>query len=182
MALAESAGASLGRWRDSAPVLAGAGDRPRRRPARSRTEGRPRGSGPELEALRLAVHHPRQVADRLEMVLFAHPLARACFEVLSAATTLARRHRGRRPPGRGPAPAPGGRGHRRRGRRGDGAPGASGPANALYAGLEAEMRQADPGEQAGLRADRLLAEADPRDAARRGRSDRAAALEAEHGW
>ena len=45
-------------------------------------------AGPELEALRLAVHHPEAVADRLERVLFAHPLAQACFEVLSAATTL----------------------------------------------------------------------------------------------
>ena len=45
-------------------------------------------SGPELEALRLAVHHPEQVADRLEMVLFAHPLARAGFDVLSTSTTL----------------------------------------------------------------------------------------------
>jgi len=44
--------------------------------------------GPELEALRLAVHHPEVVADRLELVLFAHPLARACFEALSTATTL----------------------------------------------------------------------------------------------
>ncbi len=44
--------------------------------------------GPELEALRLAVHRPEAVADRLELVLFAHPLARACFEVLSEATTL----------------------------------------------------------------------------------------------
>ena len=45
-------------------------------------------AGPELEALRLAVHHPEVVADRLERVLFAHPLAQACFEVLSTATTL----------------------------------------------------------------------------------------------
>src|ERR1700722_19918864 len=44
--------------------------------------------GPELEALRLAVHDPAAVADRLEMVLFAHPVARACYEALSAATTL----------------------------------------------------------------------------------------------
>ncbi len=44
--------------------------------------------GPELEALRLAVHHPEQVANRLELALFAHPLAGPCFEVLSAATTL----------------------------------------------------------------------------------------------
>jgi DNA primase len=45
-------------------------------------------AGPELEALRLAVHRPAEVADRLEVVLFAHPLARACFEALSGATTL----------------------------------------------------------------------------------------------
>ncbi len=45
-------------------------------------------AGPELEALRLAVHRPEAVADRLELVLFAHPLSRACFEALTAATTL----------------------------------------------------------------------------------------------
>ena len=45
-------------------------------------------AGPELEALRLAVHRPEAVAERLELVLFAHPLARACFEALSGATTL----------------------------------------------------------------------------------------------
>jgi hypothetical protein len=45
-------------------------------------------AGPELEALRLAVHRPEAVAPRLELVLFAHPLARACFEALSGATTL----------------------------------------------------------------------------------------------
>ncbi|MGH9057233.1 MAG: DNA primase [Acidimicrobiales bacterium] len=44
--------------------------------------------GPELEALRLAVHRPEEVADRLELVLFAHPLARAAFEALSEAATL----------------------------------------------------------------------------------------------
>jgi DNA primase len=45
-------------------------------------------AGPELEALRLAVHRPADVADRLEPVLFAHPLARACFDALSSAATL----------------------------------------------------------------------------------------------
>ncbi len=45
-------------------------------------------AGPELEALRLAVHRPEAVAERLELVLFAHPLARACFEALLGATTL----------------------------------------------------------------------------------------------
>jgi DNA primase len=44
--------------------------------------------GPELEALRLAVHRPEAVAERLELVLFAHPLAKAAFEALLAATTL----------------------------------------------------------------------------------------------
>jgi DNA primase len=45
-------------------------------------------AGPELEALRLAVHRPADVADRLESVLFSHPLARACFEALSVSATL----------------------------------------------------------------------------------------------
>jgi DNA primase len=45
-------------------------------------------TGPELEALRLAVHRPEAVAERLELVLFAHPLARACFEALLSASTL----------------------------------------------------------------------------------------------
>jgi DNA primase len=45
-------------------------------------------SGPELEALRLAVHRPEEVADRLERVLFAHPLARSAFDSLSGAATL----------------------------------------------------------------------------------------------
>jgi hypothetical protein len=44
--------------------------------------------GPELEALRLAVHRPEAVAERLELVLFAHPLAKVAFEALLAATTL----------------------------------------------------------------------------------------------
>jgi DNA primase len=50
--------------------------------------GRVAVTGPELEALRLAVNHPEMVADRLELVLFAHPLARACFAALSDANTL----------------------------------------------------------------------------------------------
>ncbi|HUE57968.1 MAG TPA: hypothetical protein VMO88_00155, partial [Acidimicrobiales bacterium] len=45
-------------------------------------------SGPELEALRLAVHRPEEVAARLEAILFEHPLARAAFDVLSEASTL----------------------------------------------------------------------------------------------
>ena len=45
-------------------------------------------SAPELEALRLAVHRPEDVAARLEVVLFEHPLARTAFNVLSDATTF----------------------------------------------------------------------------------------------
>lgn len=45
-------------------------------------------SGPELEALRLAVHRPEAVAARLEGVLFFHPLARSTFDVLTECETL----------------------------------------------------------------------------------------------
>jgi len=45
-------------------------------------------SGPELEALRLAVHSPEKVANRLDRVLFMHPLAAAAFDALSSASTL----------------------------------------------------------------------------------------------
>jgi DNA primase len=45
-------------------------------------------SGPELEALRLAVHRPEDVAARLERNLFAHPLAGSAFDALSAASTF----------------------------------------------------------------------------------------------
>ncbi|HSS10985.1 MAG TPA: toprim domain-containing protein, partial [Acidimicrobiales bacterium] len=49
--------------------------------------GRPSG-GAELEALRLAVHRPEAVADRLEEALFADELYRAAFCALVSATTL----------------------------------------------------------------------------------------------
>jgi DNA primase len=45
-------------------------------------------TGPELEALRLAVHRPEAVAGRLEEGLFADELYRAGFGALSSATTL----------------------------------------------------------------------------------------------
>jgi DNA primase len=48
--------------------------------------GRPvtttRRSGPGLEALKLAVHHPEQVADRLQPVLFVDPVQRQAFLAL----------------------------------------------------------------------------------------------------
>lgn len=62
----------------------------RRDPVRVQTE-RPAPvmvSGPELEALRLAVHRPEEVGPHLDAALFDHPLARSAFEVLSGARTL----------------------------------------------------------------------------------------------
>jgi len=44
--------------------------------------------GPEIEALRLAVHRPDEVADRLEGVLFADEVNLAAFEALCSAETL----------------------------------------------------------------------------------------------
>jgi DNA primase len=44
--------------------------------------------GPEVEALRLAIHRPQEVADRLELALFAHPRTRAAFTALAGADTL----------------------------------------------------------------------------------------------
>jgi hypothetical protein len=45
-------------------------------------------AGPELEALRLAVHRPETVANRLEEALFADDLHLAVFRALASATTL----------------------------------------------------------------------------------------------
>jgi DNA primase len=45
-------------------------------------------SGPEVEALRLAVHRPEEVADRLDLALFGHPLSRSAFRALASADTL----------------------------------------------------------------------------------------------
>ncbi len=45
-------------------------------------------AGPELEALRLAVHRPETVANRLEEALFADELHLAAFRALASATTL----------------------------------------------------------------------------------------------
>lgn len=48
-----------------------------------------RPEGPEVEALRLAVHHPEDIADRLHETLFVHPVTLAGYQALCAATTLA---------------------------------------------------------------------------------------------
>ncbi|HWG73339.1 MAG TPA: DNA primase [Acidimicrobiales bacterium] len=42
----------------------------------------------ELEGLRLALHRPDEVADRLDEALFGHPVARSAFRALVDATTL----------------------------------------------------------------------------------------------
>jgi DNA primase len=54
------------------------------RPASTR-QGR---VSPELEALRLAVHRPEEVADRLDGMLFADEVHLAAFEALCGASTL----------------------------------------------------------------------------------------------
>ncbi|HEX2046687.1 MAG TPA: CHC2 zinc finger domain-containing protein [Acidimicrobiales bacterium] len=48
-----------------------------------------RPEGPEVEALRLAVHRPEEVADTLHEALFADPLVLAGYRALCGATTLA---------------------------------------------------------------------------------------------
>jgi DNA primase len=70
-------------------IAAGGAPTPRERVvARSEDAPEVRLSGPELEALRLAVHRPEEVAARLEGVLFSHPLARSTFDVLTESATL----------------------------------------------------------------------------------------------
>lgn len=83
----------------------GIGRPERGRPAagKSSDAGRPDGPGPwpvpvgpqrspvplpELEALRLAVHHPEQVAGRLDIALFSSELGREAFAQLASAMTL----------------------------------------------------------------------------------------------
>jgi DNA primase len=77
-----------------AATMGGRGDRSQNGRGGRANEGGPDGpapvavSGPELEGLRLAVHRPAEVANRLNASLFAHPLARASFDALSGATTF----------------------------------------------------------------------------------------------
>jgi DNA primase len=77
---AESAGAAV-RAR-----VAGPGPRPPA-PAASRPEP-PAVGGPELEALRLLVHRPAEMAGRLQAPLFSSPLARCAFELMAATAGL----------------------------------------------------------------------------------------------
>ena len=60
----------------------GAGRRRRRGPARRPVDR------PEVEALRVAVHEPALVADRLDPALFADPVVREAFEALAASATF----------------------------------------------------------------------------------------------
>jgi DNA primase len=62
-------------------------DRDRRRVAAPAVARRMPG-GPELEALRLAVHRPEAVAERLDEALFDDQLCRAVFLALASAATL----------------------------------------------------------------------------------------------
>ncbi|HAM01955.1 MAG TPA: DNA primase [Acidimicrobiaceae bacterium] len=76
----------------------GARSTPEERPARESRPGhvpappgaaaRPQAPRPGLEALRLAVHTPERVAERLEPFLFADPLQRRAFETLASAESL----------------------------------------------------------------------------------------------
>jgi hypothetical protein len=58
------------------------------RPVRVNTPP-PRPEGPEVEALRLAVHRPEEVAPLLHEALFADPVVLAGYRALCAAATLA---------------------------------------------------------------------------------------------
>jgi DNA primase len=73
-----------GDWRRPAEPTATAG----RSTARSTAVRARPSAGPELEALRLAVHRPEAVADRLEAALFADELHRTVFVILVSAATL----------------------------------------------------------------------------------------------
>jgi DNA primase len=68
----------------SGATSAGAGPARRRGTAGAAVETQRAG----LEALRLVIHNPERVADRLEPVLFADPTQRAAFEALRAPGTL----------------------------------------------------------------------------------------------
>jgi DNA primase len=71
----------------------GAGDRSARSPSApfpvaTRRPNRPPLPPPELEALRVAVHHPEKAAGRLDAALFSSELGRAAFGELASSMTL----------------------------------------------------------------------------------------------
>jgi len=53
-----------------------------------RRQGRTEPAGPEVEALKLAIHRPEEVALLLDDVLFEHELHRAAFDALASSATL----------------------------------------------------------------------------------------------
>jgi DNA primase len=67
--------------REGASRAPDADRQPRRHPV-------PDHDGPGIEALRLAVHRPEEVADRLEAALFSNEVQRAGFEALASSATL----------------------------------------------------------------------------------------------
>ncbi len=71
-----------------AQVRAAGRDGEARPERRAGSPGRRQGSRPGLEALRLAVHRPDLVADRLEEVLFLDPLQRRTFLALASSDSL----------------------------------------------------------------------------------------------
>ena len=85
MRLADACRVDAQRLRDS--VARGTASKPARVVAKETAVVRPSG-GPEIEALRLAVHRPEDVASRLEGVLFADEVNLAAFEALCSAATL----------------------------------------------------------------------------------------------
>ena len=86
----------------TASTVAGRG--PMARPAAPGRNGRGSAAAhefrPGLEALRLAIHRPEEVADRLEAVLFRDDLQRAAFEVLAGADPSPSTRSSNRPPPR----------------------------------------------------------------------------------
>ncbi|MGH9075057.1 MAG: toprim domain-containing protein, partial [Acidimicrobiales bacterium] len=93
----------LGRLRGGGAGRAGAGG------AQAGGVGRPAGEGDRdrdpdrlgLECLRLAIHRPAEVADRLEEVLFRDPVQRAAFRALAGSATLHDAIAGAEPPAAG---------------------------------------------------------------------------------
>ena len=71
-----------------APETGSSSGSERRAPQAGRTPARSEAHRPGLEALRLAVHQPRSVAEHLEPFLFADPLQRRAFETLLASESL----------------------------------------------------------------------------------------------
>jgi len=84
LARGERLGAGAGHTKRTLEQTRSSGE-PRRPPAAGH---RPRVPPPEMEVLRLALHHPDQVADFLDARLFGSELGRTAYEQLASAVTL----------------------------------------------------------------------------------------------